>query len=119
MSEGNEFGGWAIVELIGHRRLAGHVTEEVIAGAAFLRLDIPAEQGDGVTQFYSPSAVYCITPTTEEIAYAIGVRSTPAPVSRFELEPPRRAEPVEDDGADCLCTPGHTCEECRSVGVFP
>ena len=92
------FEGWAIVELMGHRRLAGFVTEQEIAGSAFLRLDIsgpvtddPVARRDGfaaaVTQFYSPGAVYCITPTTEEIARQIGARSRPAPVQRFELDP--------------------------------
>ena len=86
--------GWAIVELMGHRRLAGHVSEQEIAGAAFLRLDVHGDSG-AVTQFYSPGAVYCITPTTEEIARKLGAKSMPVPVSRFELEP-RRLMPVPD-----------------------
>ena len=113
------FEGFAIVELMGHRRLAGYVTEQEIAGAAFIRLDVPGPEtprsgtgGDeavalkggftgGVTQFYAPGAVYCITPTTEDIAYQIGSRSAPAPVSRYELEPPAPREPdpwAADDG---------------------
>ena len=35
------FEGWAIVELMGHRRLAGYVTETELAGAPMLRLDVP------------------------------------------------------------------------------
>jgi hypothetical protein len=35
---GQEF--WAIVELMGHRRLAGYVREVQLAGAGFLRLDV-------------------------------------------------------------------------------
>jgi hypothetical protein len=89
------FEGWAIVELMGHRRLAGHVSEQDIAGTAFLRLDVPARAGDGITQFYSAAAVYCITPTTEDIARKIGERSAPAPVSRFELDPVRTSASAE------------------------
>lgn len=33
--------GWAILELMGHRRLAGYVSEQEIAGAAFIRVDVP------------------------------------------------------------------------------
>jgi hypothetical protein len=33
--------GWAIIELMGHRRLAGWLSEEEVAGAAFLRIDVP------------------------------------------------------------------------------
>lgn len=106
MSE-DKFEGWAIVELMGHRRLAGFVTEQEIAGHPFLRLDIVGrttkiiDEDDGpevalhggfeggTTQFYSPQAVYCITPTTQDIAVTIGRRSHPAPVQRYELEPAR------------------------------
>jgi hypothetical protein len=100
MSEPYE--GWAIVELMGHRRLAAHVSEQEIAGTAFLRLDVhnTEDQAPVVTQFYSPSAVYCITPTTEDIARKIGERSSPAPVSRFELEPPGREPWTEDTDED-------------------
>jgi len=97
---------WAIVELMGHRRLAGFVTEQEIAGASFIRLDVPGpphpedDEDDGpavalkggfeggTTQFYGPQAIYCLTPTTQEIAVKIGRQCHPAPVHRFELEAP-------------------------------
>ena len=41
--ERKAFEGWAILELMGHRRLGGLVTEQEIAGAAFLRIDVPGE----------------------------------------------------------------------------
>lgn len=31
---------WAILELMGHRRLAGFITEQEIGGSAMLRLDV-------------------------------------------------------------------------------
>jgi hypothetical protein len=74
------FGEWVILELMGHRRLAGWLTEQEIAGKGFLRL-----QMDDATQFYSPAAVYCITPTTEELARKVAATSRPAPVTRYEL----------------------------------
>lgn len=88
--------GWAILELMGHRRLAGYVTEQDIAGQGFLRLDVFEGDGDqpAVTQFYSPSAVYCITPTTQEIARA--ATRAPAPVSRWELAAPEREDEPDD-----------------------
>jgi hypothetical protein len=85
MSE--KFEGWCVLELMGHRRLAGYVTEQEIAGAGMLRIDVPGEDGPVATQFYSPSSVYCITPTTEEIARAVAKRNQPAPVQRWELPP--------------------------------
>jgi hypothetical protein len=88
--------GWCIVELMGHRRLAGHVSEQDVAGAAMLRLDIPGADGQpDITQLYSGGAVYCITPTTEDIARRVAARSRPTPVSRYEL--PAVSVPVEHD----------------------
>jgi len=87
---------WAIVELMGHRRLAGFLTEQQIAGAGFLRLDVHGAEAEVLTQFYAPAAVYAITPTTEEIARKLGDKARPQPVTRYELEP-RRPEPDYDD----------------------
>lgn len=82
--------GWFIVELMGHRRLAGYVTEQTIAGAGFLRVEIPGigtEDGKVATQFYPPSSVYCLTPTTEPIARSVALNSWPEPVTAWELRP--------------------------------
>lgn len=80
------FGSWAIVELMGHRRLAGYLTEQQIAGAGFLRLDIPGIDGEqAATQYYAPSSVYAITPVTEEAARAVARRNHPEPIHYYEL----------------------------------
>lgn len=134
------FPGWAVLELMGHRRIAGRLTEQT--GGCFaglLRIDIPSQCAGGAgaswcpvhgtcacpadakeqpdcplhgdkskhesedpswaaTQFYSSAAVYCITPTTEEIARAVAANSMPEPVHEWEL--PRKltapAPPVVD-----------------------
>jgi hypothetical protein len=83
--ENNSFDQWAVLELMGHRRLAGKVTDAVIGGGPFIRIDIPTKDGKKTTQFYSPAAVYCITPTTEEIATVIAKNSEPEPVSQWEF----------------------------------
>lgn len=84
-----KFASWAILELMGHRRLAGYVTEEEIAGASLLRIDIPLGEGEApVTQFYSAGAIYCITPTTEETARRVAAGARPEPVHAWELPAP-------------------------------
>jgi hypothetical protein len=90
VDEQDIFEGYCILELMGHRRLAGYVREQTVGGASFLRLDVPgpAEGSEPVaTQFYSPAAVYCITPTTEAIARRLAQASRPEPVQRWELPP--------------------------------
>lgn len=63
------FEGWCIVELFGHSQIAGHVSEQSIGGTSFVRVDVPGVKGNSeFTKFFGGSAIYAITPTTEEIA---------------------------------------------------
>lgn len=89
METKESYEGWTILELMGHRRLAGYVREQSIGGGAFIRLDVPGEEGPVATQFYSPAAVYCMTPTTEELARKVAAGARPAPVTEWDL--PRKA----------------------------
>jgi hypothetical protein len=96
------FDQWCIAELLGHRRLAGRIREVQLAGAGFLRLDIPATGGhDAQTQYIAPGSVYALHPTTEEIATAVAAQCRPAPVHRWELPAPPAGDdpdgPEEDD----------------------
>ena len=91
-----EFEGWAIVELMGHRKLAGYVREVTFAGAAMMRLDIPSDPP--VTQYYSASSLYALTPTTEDLAKRVAQASRPTPVALYEL--PERTSASDDDDND-------------------
>lgn len=98
--------GWAILELMGHRRLGGYISEATAAGALMVRIDVPHPQKLGesaATQFYNPTAIYAITPTTEETARAIA-RGAPEPISRWDLRAqeastgrPKGAGEIEDE----------------------
>lgn len=89
---------WAIVELMGHRRLAGRVREVQLAGHGYLRLDIPAAGDDPArTQYIAPGSVYALHPTGEKTARAAAAHWRPEPVQRWEL--PGLAKPVDVDEA--------------------
>ncbi|MBI5545202.1 MAG: acetyltransferase [Deltaproteobacteria bacterium] len=94
---------WAVLELFGHRRFAGRVTEEEIAGKGFIRIDVPGTEGGSPasTHFYGPDAVYGIHPCSEELARAAAKSDRPAPVHRYELPAPRAEEPEDVDEVDC------------------
>lgn len=104
MSEkaGNSFNEWALVELFGHQKIVGKVSEAALAGGAFLRVDVPAvAENKAYTRFYGPGAIYSINPVTEEIAIGLLQQYRNEPVVRFEL--PQLAEKVgtaddDDDG---------------------
>jgi hypothetical protein len=94
-----DYEGWVILELMGHRRLTGYLSEQEIAGRAFLRIDIPTQPP--CTQFYGAEAVYCITPTTEEMARNAAALNRVAPIQRWELPPaPPATRPGDDDYVD-------------------
>lgn len=87
MPDNNGFAQWAILELMGHCRIAGLVTEATIAGAGFLRIDIfrGKEENPLATQFYNPSSVYGVSPVEECVARGLMERQFEAPVQRYEL----------------------------------
>ena len=74
-----KFDQWAIVEVMGHKKYAGRVTEQQIAGAGLVRVDVPeVVLGEKTHPPYSkligPSSIYCITPVTEELAKKAAAR---------------------------------------------
>lgn len=88
-----KFDEWALVELFGHQKIVGRVSEATLAGGAFLRVDVPAVGKDAAfTRFYGPGAIYSINPVSEEIARGLVVNYRNEPVSRYEL--PQIAEKI-------------------------
>jgi hypothetical protein len=103
MTSESTINGWVFLELLGHRRLAGHLSEATVGGAPFLRIDIPGadDEQPTMTQYYAPNSVYAITPTTEAMARRAAALLRPAPVSRWEmatLPVPGRGELTDDEG---------------------
>lgn len=71
------------LELMGHRYREGRLSEVVIAGQPFLRLDLEG----GHVEYYAPSSVYCISPGA----------SPPAPLAAI---PERFNDALSDDFDD-------------------
>jgi len=85
---------WCVVELMGHVRMAGLVSEEERFGVKVGRIDVPI--GDAFTTIYfGGSSIYRVTPTTEEIARSVAKRNEPQPVHRFELPALPSAGPAQ------------------------
>lgn len=88
---------WAVVEIMGHQTLAGLVSEQVIAGQPFVRVDVPACEEDGAevvpayTKFLGGSSIYALTPVAEEVARAAvhALRKKPISIYMPELAAPR------------------------------
>lgn len=119
---------WAVVELMGHVRIAGLLSEEERFGSKVGRIDIPSpiavcmpcggsvgkndacEQcrgkgavgGGFVTQFFGGSSVYRITFVSEEAARAVAKSSQPQPIHSWEMPKQLAASARSDydDGHD-------------------
>jgi hypothetical protein len=81
-----KFSCWAIVELMGHQKTAGLVSEHTIAGHGLIRVDVPKANGETMcTRFYSPSALYCLTPVDKQIAIGFAAHYAEKPVTVYDL----------------------------------
>lgn len=102
MSE--KFEQFAIVELFGHQIIAGKVSEQVIGGQGFIRVDVPAVEGyEAFTKFYGAGAIYAITPCDEGTALAsvMGLKGKPIDVWKLNLpQLSTRQEDEEDDRSE-------------------
>ena len=88
MSEQDEkFEAWAVVDLFGHQRVAGRVTEQQLGGETFVRVDIPkpTDEASYFTRLFGKGAIYSISLVDEPIAREVAKRCSPAPVGRYEI----------------------------------
>lgn len=113
MTEDNaKFSGWAIVEIMGHSKEIGFVTTEYFGGPALFRIDQPSlpprtveltraqwvndklcdvgtrlERGElpGKTTYVGPSAIFRLTPCSEETARRGVEELIPVPVKILHL----------------------------------
>lgn len=97
MAEQQTFEQWAIVELFGHQRIAGRVTEQAIGGCSFIRVDVPAAAKEqAFTKLFGQGAIYAITFTDEAAATIMAGAIQARPVDTWELQRAMRALPVAD-----------------------
>lgn len=81
----NKFDLWCIVELFGHAKIAGKCTEQNIAGANMLRVDVPAtESTQAFTRFLGSSAIYAINPVDEDTCRAFCSKLQVQPISVWD-----------------------------------
>jgi len=76
----------AVVELFGHQRIAGKVTEQSIGVATFIRIDVPETTTQPkFTRIVNPSAIYAINPVTEEVMITMAQMITAKPIDAWDI----------------------------------
>lgn len=92
MNESQKFDEWAIVEVMGHHRYAGKVTEQAIGGCNFVRVDVPLIEASGTSDAQQPftkllgqASIFAITPVSEAVARHVAAQMRAAPVHVYDL----------------------------------
>jgi hypothetical protein len=63
---------WALVELFGHQRIVGYLTQQTFGTGVLFRVDVPdlikekKVERQGFTRYFGLSSIYSITPIPEE-----------------------------------------------------
>ncbi len=91
---------WGIVDLFGHQKVAGKITEAAIGGCSFVRVDVPEMEGNpAVTHFYGQGAIYSMTPVSEDLVKAFLKQYRPEPISIYIPELRQiEARPEDEEG---------------------
>lgn len=84
---------YAIIELMGHQKIAGKVTEQAIAGTNMLRIDVPAIGNQpAFTRYIGGSGIYAINPCSEDVLMAFLKNNMPTPVYVWDVSQMIREE---------------------------
>jgi len=116
---------WAIVEVMGHGRVAGAISQQVFGGANLVRVDVPAvtidettwrNGGDATTSRVIPAhsrslgaaAIYSIN-WCDELAATVAAQSIKhEPISPYSLQRALAAMPVNEQNRLLALTAGNT-----------
>lgn len=101
MDTTEKFEQWALVELFGHQRIAGRVSEQTVGGCAFVRVDVPALEAQdsaaptqAMTKLYGQGAIYAMTFVDEPTARMLARQLRVQPISTYELRQAMRDLPA-------------------------
>lgn len=77
----------ALVELFGHTRIAGKVSEHSLGGNTMIRIDVPETKiNPPFTKFVNPSAVYALNPIAEGMMKDMAEELKSKPIQYYDLQ---------------------------------
>ena len=100
------FESWAIIEIFGHQKYAGKVSEFAIGGCNFVRVDVPEliarrpqePAMPAFTKLFGNGAVYSITLVSEDVARRVAATIRPEPLNVYiPIIPERQLRSADED----------------------
>lgn len=96
----SELKDWALVELFGHQRIVGFLSQQNFQSGVLFRVDVPDLTKDGkvvrkgFTRYFGLGAIYSITPVDENTVRALlpGIDGTPGEARPLTLGSFRKEE---------------------------
>lgn len=77
---------FAVVELFGHQKMAGKVTEHNFGTATFVKVSVPeTNEQPAYDRLLNPSAIYAINPVTEEVANEMAKQFQQRPIESWDI----------------------------------
>lgn len=90
---------YAVIEMMGHRKIVGKITESDIAAGSLLKVTVLGK--DGVpdrTEYIGTGSIYCLTIVDEESAKLVAAANAPEPTWAWGIAPQRAALTSGDYG---------------------
>lgn len=115
---------WGIIEIMGHTKLAGRISEASIGGIPMVRVDVPKiKDVQGFTRYYGKDSIFSIMPCEERMARLAAEHIQEPPIAAVHI-PQARQLPAADDGhmGPWLCNCGNSQEDdchCDKCGKEP
>lgn len=77
VAEVDHEGVWARVEIFGHRRHYGRISEVMMLEAPMLRVDVPQPDGTFISHVYAGNAIFSICRMSEDLARDLALGPLP------------------------------------------
>jgi hypothetical protein len=107
-----KFETWGILEVMGHKKYAGRISERTVGNATFIQIDVPPIQDNDATipawsKMFHPNSIFALTPTEEEFAKAYAKQLCEKPIYLFgrylDTDTPKQLNSGPSDREEVEC----------------